>query len=286
MNRAFCTLIVMAALGMFVMTGCCQQCGEAPTSDDRDSGQPNLVPVWEEAAAQDGEWGNIKGRVVWGPKDIPERTPIEKVKENADKNHCLSKGDVLSEEWVVDKKSRGLRWTILWLKQDDVKSKAPLPIHPKLKEIKELKVEVDQPICAFIPHALAMREGQVLVAKNSSPVSHNIKWTGANNQGNVTVPAGGQVEIKDLKAERLPMPIECGIHPWMNGKVGIFAHPYFAVTDKDGNFEIKNAPAGKYRLVVYNNIYSGGTEGRFGQQITIPAGSTLDLGTIAFEPKK
>ena len=76
MNRAFSTVSVIAALGMFVMTGCCQQCGEAPTSDDRDSGQPNLVPVWEEAAAQDGEWGNIKGRVVWGPKDIPERTPI------------------------------------------------------------------------------------------------------------------------------------------------------------------------------------------------------------------
>src|SRR5205823_385950 len=102
----------------------------------------------------------------------------------------------------------------------------------------------------------------------------------------VTVPAGGQVEIKDLVAERLPMLIECGIHPWMNGKVGIFAHPYFAVTDENGNFEIKNAPAGKYRIIVYNNTYNGGAEGRFGQQITIGAGTTLDLGNISFTPPK
>jgi hypothetical protein len=28
--------------------------------------------------------------------------------------------------------------------------------------------------------------------------------------------------------------------------------PYFAVTDKDGNFEIKNIPAGKYTLKTWS----------------------------------
>jgi hypothetical protein len=233
--------------------------------------------------AQNG-WGNIKGRIVWGPKELPERMPIAKVNVNADKAHCLSKGPVLDEDWVVDKKTRGLQWTFLWLINDDPKDKkTPLPVHPALQQIKQKEVEIDQPVCAFIPHAIAMREGQVLVAKNSSPVSHNIKWTGAKNQGNFTVPAGAQKAIP-LEAERLPMQVECNFHPWMNARVGIFSHPYFALTDKDGKFEIKNAPAGKYRIVIYNNFFLGGVEGRNGRQITIQPNGTLDMGDIEFTP--
>jgi plastocyanin len=239
-------------------------------------------PIFAQAAG----WGNIKGRVVWGPKDIPAQVPIDAVKTNADKAHCLSKGPVLSEQWVVNAKNRGLQHTFVWLIHEDPKDKAPLPVHPDLKAIKNLKVEVDQPVCAFIPHALALREGQTLVAKNSSPVTHNIKWTGAKNQGNINLPAGAQFEIKDLKAERLPMQIECNIHPWMNGRVGVFDHPYFAVTDADGHFEIKNAPAGKYRLVFYNNAYNGGAPGRFGQSITVQPDGTVDMGNVEFMPPK
>src|SRR5207253_2430044 len=136
------------------------------------------------------DWGNIKGRVIWGPKDIPVQMPIDAVNKNADKAHCLKDGPVLDEIWVVDKKSKGLRWSIVWLINDDPKDKNPLPIHPSLKAAPTGEVAVDQPACAFIPHTLAIREGQVLVAKNTSAISHNIKWTGAKNMGNVTVPAG------------------------------------------------------------------------------------------------
>jgi len=245
-----------------------------------------VVPLIAASSVMAQGWGTIKGRVVWGPKDIPVQMPIEKVKENGDKAHCLKDGPVLDENWIVDKKSRGLRWTLVWLINEDFKDKKALPIHPNLLKIPEAKVVVDQPVCAFIPHALAMREGQILVAKNSSPVAHNIKWTGAKNMGNVTVPAGQEFTIKNLAAERLPMQIECNFHPWMKGYVGVFSHPYFALTDADGNFEIKDAPAGKYRVVVWNTAYNGGAEGRKGIEVTVPAGKTADLGTIQFMPPK
>jgi hypothetical protein len=235
-------------------------------------------------AAPAQEWGNIKGRVVWGPKELPVRRVLDEINKHPDKAHCLQNGELKDEKYIVDDKSRGLRWTFIWLINDNPKNKNPLPIHPKLEKIKDPMVEIDQPVCAFIPHALAIREGQILVAKNSSPVTHNIKWTGANNMGNVTVPAKGEFQIKELQAERLPMLIECNIHPWMNARCGVFNHPYFALTDKDGNFEIKDAPAGNYRVVIYNGSYLGGKEGRFGQQIAIPAGKTLDLGEQKFEP--
>ena len=34
----------------------------------------------------------------------------------------------------------------------------------------------------------------------------------------------------------------------MSGYIVVVPTPYFAVTDKDGNFEIKDIPAGKYTL--------------------------------------
>src|SRR5262249_2748860 len=77
-------------------------------------------------------WGNIKGRVVWGPKEIPQQQPIDSVKKHMDQAHCLKDGPVLDEVWVVNPKTRGLRWTFVWLINDDPKNQAPLPIHPNL----------------------------------------------------------------------------------------------------------------------------------------------------------
>jgi hypothetical protein len=71
----------------------------------------------------------------------------------------------------------------------------------------------------------------------------------------------------------------------MKGWVRVFDHPYFAVTDADGNFVIKNAPAGKYQLVIWQEDmgFKDGEKGKDGSPITIQAGST-DLGKIEIKP--
>ncbi len=38
----------------------------------------------------------------------------------------------------------------------------------------------------------------------------------------------------------------------------VLDHPYFAVTDENGNFEIKNAPAGTQKVVVWQESVGGG----------------------------
>ena len=60
------------------------------------------------------------------------------------------------------------------------------------------------------------------------------------------------------------------------------------MTDENGTFEIKNAPAGKLRLVVRHGsgLFLGGAAGRDGRPIIIEAGKTNDLGTIEFSPPK
>jgi hypothetical protein len=243
------------------------------------------------ADAQGNQWGTVKGKITWGSADIPKQQPIAAVANSPDKMACLKDGhEVVDEKWVVNPKNKGLKWAFVWLANEDVKSKAPLPIHPSLKAPKTDKVVMDQPLCAFLPHAIALRQGQVLVAKNSAAISHNFKWTGnpstPNAGANVLIAPGGAIDIKDLVADRFPVQIECNIHPWMRGWVRIYDHPYYAVTDADGAFELKDAPAGAYRLIVWHGSggWLGGAAGKNGQVINIKAGGTLDLGGLDYPP--
>lgn len=233
------------------------------------------------------KWGTIKGQIVWGGGAIPERKPVNVDK---DQQHCLEKGPLLSEDWVVNKNNKGVCWTFVWLDVEPM-SGQKLPIHPTLMESKDKKVMLDQPRCAFVPHCLAMREGQELEVKNSAPMAHNVNWAGnplKNAGGNILIPAGGVYVIPNLKADRFPLQVACNIHPWMKCRVGVFDHPYFAVTDENGNFEIKNAPAGTYRLKVYHESigWRGGAAGRNGDKIAIKPDAVTDVGKLDVKPSE
>jgi hypothetical protein len=238
-------------------------------------------------AAADG-WGNVKGAIVWGGDKAPERPPID-LKANPDKMVCLKNGAILDETWIVNAKSMGLKNTFVWLQPKEKGAK--MPIHPDLADVKIKNINIDQPSCMFIPHAIALREGQALVAKNTSGISHNYKWSGhpdVNPGGNVLLPPNATKEIADLKADRFPVSVECNIHPWMKGWVRVYDHPYYAVTDENGGFEFKKAPAGEWRLMVWHGSggWLGGKDGRNGQPVTIKAGETNDLGKLKYPPPK
>ena len=116
-------------------------------------------------------------------------------------------------------------------------------------------VVVDQRKMAFIPHVVAVQQGTTVDFLNSDPVGHNVYWPSvsgnkklAHNLG--TWPKGEKkpFQFNDLGVASLL----CNVHPEMSGYIVVVATPYFAVTDKDGNFEIKNIPAGKYTLKTWS----------------------------------
>ena len=224
-------------------------------------------------AARADEWGTVKGAVTWGGKG---EAPKAKINVDKDQAHCLSRGEIPNEEFVVGKDG-GVKNVFVWL-IDPADPKKKLPIHPSLKEIKDKEATMDQPCCKFEPHALTLREGQVLVGKNSSPIAHNMNWQGgADNPGdNKIIPANGQVRI-ELVASPRPVMVACNIHPWMRAWVRVFDHPYHAVTGADGKFELKNAPAGKYNLVIWHEGVGWVNGGKIGQPVTIPANGTVEV---------
>jgi plastocyanin len=116
-------------------------------------------------------------------------------------------------------------------------------------------VVIDQRKMTFTPHLVAVQQGTTVDFLNSDPVGHNVYWPSISGNKKLshnlgTWPKGEKkpFQFNDLGTASLL----CNVHPEMSGYVVVVPTPYFAVTDKDGNFEIKNIPAGKYTLKTWS----------------------------------
>jgi hypothetical protein len=217
------------------------------------------------------------GVVFWAddPPPPPTNLPLAGVPSAVD---C--KLPILDESIVVDPESKGLRDVFVWLEPAPGKK---FEIPASLQEPAAATVEIDQVNCTYVPHVVALREGQTLTVKNSSKVAHNFKWQGVNAQGGKLQPPGPSCVIEGLKADRLPISIECNIHPWMKGYVRVYDHPYYAVTDSKGKFSIPAPTAGPCVLKIWHGSkgWIGGAVGRAGRPI-VATGTAQDLGKIAY----
>jgi plastocyanin len=234
------------------------------------------------------EWVTIKGRVVFPDgKPVPVRAPLNVTQ---DKQHCLAKGAILDESVIVDPKTKGIKNVVVYLRPNDVTGKGEFQknqIHPDDAKRKPADVVIDQPCCMFVPRVVCARVGDTIVVKNSAPIAHNFFWDSAEcGTHNPNIAAQTDWRMPNVLAKELgPIQYKCTIHPWMAGYVRVFDHPYYAVTDADGKFEIKNAPAGKFRIVFWHeNGVRGGKTGRFGDPIDIK-GPTLEMKPTEFDVK-
>lgn len=137
-------------------------------------------------------------------------------------------------------------------------------------------VTVDQSKMKFVPHVAVVLQGTTVDFLNSDPVGHNVYWPsiGGNKklQHNLgTWPKGERksFQFNDLGAASLL----CNVHPEMSGYVVVVPTPYFAVTDKEGAFEIKNVPPGQYTLKTWSE------DGKpTSQAVTVTGGAvTVDI---------
>ena len=244
------------------------------------------------SARADEKYVTIKGQVKWNGEKAPAAAPID-FKANPDEKECCKnvKGGLLSSEFEVDPKTFGVKAVIVWLRPDDDDREKPFPtdkIHPDLAKAKSVQRVIDQPDCQFEPRVLAARAGDTLVVKNSAKIGHNINFIGNSPAMtfNVIIPAGGEHSLKaPLEADRRLCAFKCDIHGWMKGAVRVFDHPYFATTDKDGKFEIVDAPVGKWRIVYWHEGgFHKGVKGFLGFPIEVKGDKkTLQLEAIKLE---
>src|SRR5579864_7358573 len=137
-------------------------------------------------------------------------------------------------------------------------------------------VVVDQRKMTFVPHVVVVLQGTTVDFLNSDPVGHNVYWPSisgnkklAHNMG--TWPQGQKksFQFTDLGTASML----CNVHPEMSGYVVVVATPYFAVTDKEGNYTIKDVPAGHYTITTWSEDGKPVT-----QSVDVAAGTTtVDL---------
>ncbi|GIX03494.1 MAG: hypothetical protein KatS3mg113_0500 [Planctomycetaceae bacterium] len=113
----------------------------------------------------------------------------------------------------------------------------------------------DQKYCVFLPHALIVRTGQVVKVLNDDGALHNThtypQRNPVFNQGVKPNDRAG-VDLVYSRPENLPLMVGCDVHPWMKAYHLPLDHPFGAVTQSDGRFEIPNLPAGKHSFRVWH----------------------------------
>ncbi|WP_165220823.1 hypothetical protein [Aquisphaera insulae] len=239
----------------------------APTSAATEAPAPaaSAAPVKAEG------FGTLKGQVVFAGDPPPSKVLFEKGKAAKDPDVCAKDAPLLSEALVVDSGSKGVKNVLVYITKptavsDDAKKAAA-----------SANVVFDQSKCIFEPHVLGLMAGVPITIKSSDPVQHNVDSKLKNNGFNNILAAGAKQPYTPTAAERMPGEVICDIHSWMRAWWMVFDHPYFAVTDAKGNFEIKNVPAGTQKIVVWQESLdkNGFLTAPSGEDILIKANDTV-----------
>ncbi len=236
-------LLLIPALMLFGAVGCTDKNKGTEKTDAKEKtgekGDKDKTTVKKQDITTPLE-ATVKGVVKYKGKP-PERKDIAAIKEHKDGPNCM-KGDTKEQLWIVDNDG-GVANVIISLAPP---AGAKFTLDDKLKELSKKTLILDQPACAYVPHVVALwPEVQTLVAKNDSPVNHNVKIVGSEliaAKDYTLLPKDKSPEISFKGAGTDFMRAECSIHTWMSAKIALFPHPYFSVTNDKGEFEIKNVP--------------------------------------------
>ncbi|NOT55325.1 MAG: hypothetical protein HOP18_12020 [Deltaproteobacteria bacterium] len=126
---------------------------------------------------------------------------------------------------------------------------------------------MDQKGCVFIPRVLGAQIGQPLKFLNSDPMAHNVHgFAQKASPWNISLSVKGTSRSVKVDKPESMIEIKCDIHPWMRAYLGVFDHPYFALSGADGSFTLKNVPPGEYTIEAWHERF-----GTRSQKVTVGA---------------
>ncbi len=129
--------------------------------------------------------------------------------------------------------------------------------------------EMDQKGMLFIPHVLPVVVGTTVKFLNSDPYAHNV----FSPDGKYNLGTWETGDTRDYKFTKPGIYTQlCRVHPEMEAFVVVLETPYFAVTNKTGQFTIKGVPAGNYTLVAWSEKLK-----KAEQAVTVESGKTATV---------
>jgi hypothetical protein len=133
----------------------------------------------------------------------------------------------------------------------------------KTRSQDEPTVVLDQRDCEFVPRIQIARSGAPLILKNSDPLLHvvEIDSLSPTNQPKtllmVATPYAGFEKRYQLAnfTEPTLLRARCGNgHNWMAAYIAVMPHPWAALTDANGEFNIRNVPAGLHKVYAWHEM--------------------------------
>jgi plastocyanin len=171
-------------------------------------------------------------------------------------------GQITGKVDTDPKKAKYKPNTVVYIEKADGNFKAPTK-----------NPEMNQKNMVFIPRVLPILAGTTVDFLNNDDVLHNVFSPDAcADKFNLGQWKKGEVRSHKYNKAGCQSVILCKTHPEMEAYVVVLQNPYYAVTDKDGNFTIKNVPAGKYTLMVWNEKLKADP-----QTITVTASGKVEV---------
>jgi plastocyanin len=115
-------------------------------------------------------------------------------------------------------------------------------------------VTMDQKKMQFLPHVLPVVLGTTVRFLNSDPTPHNVFSPDFEKYNLGTWPQGQSKDHIFATCAKPPCVYTqlCRVHPEMEGFVVVLPNPHFAVSNKEGHFEITGVPPGQYTVAVWH----------------------------------
>jgi plastocyanin len=173
----------------------------------------------------------FQGSVDLHRKSFPPLTP-----------HCTKKA--IDESLLVDPDSRGIKDVIVYLDHVEV----PVRVDPNHH------IVIGNKDCAFQSRVGTLSIGQQVKVTNHDPIMHNVHIRNGNRTVlNVALAPGNQPILKEIHNPGVLL-MQCAIHDFMKGFIGVFPHPYHGQTNVIGEFLIEEVPAGEYELKIWHEV--------------------------------
>ncbi len=223
--------------------GCGQKANE-PANVPESSGPAPTTIHPDGKAVDPATAGTITGTInLEGAPPKPRNINMAGVSSCA-KEHA---GNPAQTEDVVPGENGTLQNVVVYLQGDFSAYKFDIP---------QTAVTLDQKGCQYQPHVLALMTYQPLAITTSDKVEHNIHPVPKiNRQWNFTEPPGAAPSQQSFAHPEVAIPVKCNLHAWMKAYVAVLDSPYFAVTGKDGSFELRNVPPGSYTVTAWHEVY-------------------------------
>lgn len=132
-----------------------------------------------------------------------------------------------------------LRHVVVYLK--DAPSTRVAPTKAEIRQVNE----------TFVPRAVAVTVGSEVSFPNGDAFYHNVFSLSRARTFDLGRYPSGQTRVVRVDKPGL-IKVFCQIHSHMSASVMVFDHPWFAVPDESGTFELNDLPPGARRLAAWH----------------------------------